>query len=85
MNSWFYLATALIIIATEVVKLIKYSLASSLLHAVPSTRSLALKKFMYVSYTYIDKSTNFYAFPWHIEQYRSVFTTESHVQHLDNP
>jgi len=34
---------------------------------------------------YIDKYTIFYAFPWHIEQYRSVFTTESHVQRLDNP
>jgi len=58
-NSWFYLATALIVIATEVVKLLKYSLASSLLHAVPSTLSLMLKKFKYVLYAYIDKYTNF--------------------------
>ena len=62
----------------------KYSLVSSLLRVVPSSGSLALKKFTYKLDVYISKYPNFYAFPWHIEQYRSVFTTESHVQRLDN-
>jgi hypothetical protein len=38
----------------------------------------------YVQYAYISKYTNFHAFPWHIEQYSSVFTTEKQVQHLAN-
>jgi hypothetical protein len=63
----------------------KYSLASSLLNSVPSTGSLALKKFMYNLYAYIIKYTNFHAFPWHIEQYSSVFTSEKQVQCLANP
>jgi hypothetical protein len=62
----------------------KYSLVSSLLNAVPSTGLLALKKFMYNLYAYISKYTNFHAFPWHIEQYSSVFTTEKQVQCLAN-
>ena len=62
----------------------KHSLASSLLRVVSSSGSLALKKFRYNLDAYISKYTNFYAFLWHIEQYRSIFTTESHVQRLDN-
>jgi hypothetical protein len=62
----------------------KYSLVSSLLNAVPSTGSLMLKKFMYNLYAYVSKYTNFHAFPRHIEQYSSVFTTEKQVQHLAN-
>ena len=60
----------------------KYSLASSLLCVVPSSGSLILKKFSYNLYAHISKYTNFYAFPWHIEQYRSVFTTESLLSHM---
>ena len=62
----------------------KYSLASSLLRVVPSSGSLGLKKFSCSLHTYISKCTNFYAVPWHIERYRWVFTTGSHVLCLDN-
>jgi hypothetical protein len=39
---------------------------------------------MYNLYAYISKYTTFHAFPWHIEQYSSVFTTEKQVQRLAN-
>ena len=68
----------------DYVKPNKYSLGISLLQVVPSTRSLVLKKIRYTLYAYVNEYASFYAFPWRIEQYRLVFTTESHVQRLDN-
>ena len=74
------MAKHLIDIATEVVKPNKYSLGISLLRVVPSTCSLALKKFRYTFYVYVNEYTNFYIFPWHIEQYsKGVPARESHT------